>query len=469
MGLLDRLRNAFVRQPQQVASSLVTRAARRFSAGTQVMQDLPLWQQFMRVGGQITPMTVTAAIRDADGGRMYALVDLGNEMRQKDCHLQSTLGTSEEAIAGLPWELVAPNEPSRREEKAGKSIESMLRQTPDLTRMIAHQAGAAFYGYAVSETMFRKDGTFLVPETFVCHSARRFVFAYATGALQWWDTAGTVPYPGVDFRAEFPDKFIVSQPRINGDVPCREGLIRVLMWAALFRNWSLADWLKLGEIAWKPWRTATYPKAEESTYDIDGLVAILEGMTSSGVAVTPDTSNLKIEWPKSGGTGTSSHHELFSAVAAEMSKCILGQTLTTEQTRVGSQALGNVHNEVRKDLRESRSKFVANDVSRDLIVPLTRMNYGPDVRPYRLRFLTDDALDLANFSTGVKNLKDAGTRIPAVWVRGQAGIPEPEEGEEILGESDGDEEETEDPEGGPGGGPKDPAADEKPPAPAEAA
>lgn len=411
--------------------------ATRIGRGAAVIPDLPVWQQLQRIGGGLTPAAVSAYIREADTGRMYGLMDLANESRQKDGHLQAILATNEESISGLPWELVLPDVPKLKEKKAAEFVEYCLRSRMKdrFPRFIAHHVGANYYGFAVSEILFAKEGDKLVIDELRAHAPRRFAYAYENGSqLNWWDSQSGMAYPGIDFRAAYPDRFVVSQPRINGDVPCREGLVRVLMWAALFRNWAMADWVKLGEIAWKPWRHATYKKNLDDDTEADALLQVLEAMTSSGVAVLPDTAQLTIEWPKSTASGTPMHQALLSFVAGEMSKAVLGQTLTTDQPKVGSQALGNVHNEIRKDLRESRAKAVASDIDRDIIGPLLRLNFGEDIRPPTFRFLTEDPTDLVAFSTGVKQLREAGTRIPASWVREQAGIPEPEDDEECLGD-----------------------------------
>jgi phage gp29-like protein len=436
-----RVASLFAVDMPRVALDAVTRLAGRPRAGGPIVPDVPLYAQLQRIGSGLTPEQVSAAIRAADGGRMSGLIDLANEAKQKDLHLQSIAATSEEAISGLPWELVLPDKPKLKERKAAERIEACLRGHRELPRVFGHHAGAVYYSYAVSEVVWKRDAGWLVPADFVAVSQRRFLFHPDTGKLCWFDANSGMAYPGVDIRATYPDKFIISQPRVNGDIPCREGLIRPMLWAALFRNWSLADWLKLGEIAWKPWRTVQYNKANEG--DVDELIAVLEAMTASGVAALPDTAKLDIAWPKNSATGTSMHHELFSTVGQEMSKGFLGQTLTSEQTRVGSQALGNVHNEVRKDLRESRAASVANDFSRDVVDPMIRMNAGPGIRPPALRFITDDAVDVVAFAKGIKTLVEAGTRIPAIWVRDQAGIPEPADGEEVLGETNDDDDKTE--------------------------
>lgn len=429
MNWLQRIGSAIGLGPSVVAAKAVPR---RLTSG-RVINDQSLWSAFQRIGGSLTPVQVSQIIREADTGEMRRLIDLANDARQKDCHLQSVLHTSEEAIAGLDWELELPSRPTKKEKKAAEQIREALQASAEgagVHRLIAHQTGARYYGYAVSETVYAKDGRYLVPNRYEHLSARRFGFVQSSGAFVWRDEG--MPQSGVDFLALYPDKFIVSRPRVTGDVPCREGLVRVLMWAALFRNWSLSDWLKLGEIAWKPWRLGQYNK-DAGKEDIENLEEILETMTASGTATYPDTTKVEIQWPQASGQKSSSHSELFDKMAAEMSKATLGQTLTTEQGKVGSQALGNVQNEVRKDLREASARSVAADLTRDLVWPLTRLNHGPNIRPPRLRFLTEDTADIVKLATGVKTLVEAGVRtIPVSWVHNQGGIPVPEAGEECV-------------------------------------
>lgn len=440
MGLIAWARSAVGLSPRIAERALARRSGPRLIVGT-----LPLSLQLQRIGGGLTPQQVSSIIRDADSGYMWRLIDLGNEARQKDCHLQSVLYTRESALAGLDWEVRPSKKPGRKEPLAkdrriAEFTEAAIRQAvvpyeshelcgfPDL---VAHLNGAVFPGYAVSEIDWKKDGASIVPRGFSRISARRFRFNIESGRLEWWDQ-GFGMAEGVDFAEKYPGKFICHKPRINGDVPCREGLIRVLMWAALFRNWDIRDWLSLAELAWKPWRTGKYQKAA-SQEDIDNLESVLESLTTSGVATYPETTELEIHFP-SGNAGTNAtHQELANFMAAEMSKAVLGQTLTTEAGTRGARSLGDVHDEVRKDIREADAMAVAATIRRDLIVPLVRMNFGPTAAIPDFQFITEESADLKAFGEGVKNLFDAGTKIPQSWVRDQAGIPEPEEGEELLG------------------------------------
>lgn len=428
---------------QRAGAALANVFRAKGPTSSQVIPILPLTQQWSRIGGSITPGQVSSIIAEADTGYPYRLMDLANEARQKDGHLQSVLHTRETAITTLKWTVRAPEKARKRDKKVALFVERALRQSggnvevaSDLcgfSDMLAHLAGAAYYGWGVAETVMVRDGKYLVPSGWKRIAPRRFIFTQETGRLHHFDqTGGNRPYPGIDLLKEYPGRFIVHQPRITGDIQAREGLCRVLMWPALFRNWDVRDWLQLAELAWKPWRTGQY-KANAQQRTIDDLVDILDRMASTGVAVYPETADVKVEWPRNGFSGTSAHGELAAFLAAEMSKAVLGQTLTTEQGRVGSQALGRVHDEVRKDIVEADATSIAATIRRHLIAPLVRMNFGADVMVPEFEFVTQDAVDLVPFATSMKLLSEAGTKIPQAWVRDVAGIPDPVEGDELLG------------------------------------
>lgn len=403
----------------------------------EVVAPPALYNQHIRIGGGLTPEQVTEILRLADTGYMYRLVDLANEARQKDCHLQSILGTSEMVVANLPWQVTAASD-SKEDTKAADFTNEFLTNfgmdhddptSRDLPHLISHLGGAFYFGYACAETLYERDGGYVVPIGAEPVAPRRFVFDMERGRLRFWDVVGTVPYPGTNLQEEFPGKFILFQPRVNGDVEAREGLMRALVWAALFRSWGLADWMKLAEMAWKPFRIGTYQK-EASGLDKAGLRAAIQSLVA-GYCVIPNTTEIKIDWPKQ--RGAPQHAELCAFLAAEMSKAVTGATLTVEQGRVGSNALGNVHNEVRHDIRDARAMAIAAIIRRHLIAPAVRLNFGRSIAVPQFRFLTDEAPDLVAFSQSMVNFKNAGLPIGAKWARGRAGVPDPKHGDELIG------------------------------------
>jgi len=402
------------------------------------LAPLELVNQFTRIGGALTPTTVSAIIREADVGNLHRLVDLGNESRQKDGHLQSLLGTREAALVGLK-RVIEPFDSDADNVLVADFVRTAIGaaigngdDTVGFGDMIAHLSGAVFYSYAVSEIDWQRVGGWVVPLGFRNVSARRFNFSSEDGVLIFHDQNSGVPTGvGEQLHRVWPDAFIQYQPRVTGDVAAREGLIRVLVWAALFRNWTLTDWLRLAELAWKPWRMGKY-KPDASDKDIDDLYTALENLSSQGVGVFSDRATIEVQWPERGRGGKPDHATLIELLGHEMSKCVLGQTLTVEPGERGARSLGEVHDRVRKDLREVDALGVAAAFIRDLIEPLVRLNFGAGTPLPKFAFATDDAVDVGAFSRAVEGLVRAGSKLKQEWVRDKIGAPDPEPGDELL-------------------------------------
>jgi phage gp29-like protein len=401
----------------------------------QVTTDLSLWNSATRIGGGITPQKISQIIRAADTGSIYQLLDLANECRQRDPHLHAVLATNEESIAGLQWDIKPAEDARAKDKRAAKWVESVLRETDGLHNLIAHLAGAIYYSFSVSEIVWTKRDGKLVPDRFAHLAHRRFAFRRENGKLAYTDIPGALPV-ATDLQDAFPNKFIFSQPRVTGDVPSREGLCRSLVWISVMRNWDIADWLKSGELTWKPWRTGTYKKTGSSAEDREDLETVMRRMTTDFTAVIPDTTSIKVEWPGGRAGAGSPHAELCRVLSAEMSKAVLGQTETTESSKSSGYAQAAVHDAVRRDLRESRAMQVAADLTRDLIEPMIRLNFGDTVKLPRFEFNTDEDADLTAFSLALVNLRKSGVRIPEAWVYDEAGIPPPKDGEPVLSGGD---------------------------------
>jgi len=420
----------------QITAIAREKAKQRLNSSShgEIIPTIGLWNQATRVGGNLTPAVISSIIRESDTGNTRRLIDLANECRQQDSHLQAVLGTHEESISGLAWQVVPPTpysatKPRLKDKKAAAFCEEQLRKNPNTQRLISDLAGAYFYSYAVVEIVWRKVGGKLIPDRFVHVAPRRLRFRREDGLLVLCDDGSTE----VDLAAH-PNKFIVCQPRVNGDTPNREGLARALVWMSAMRRWLIGDWLLTGEMSWKPWRIATYKKDNAGIKDREDLETIVRRMTTDFTAIIPDSTTIDVKWPAGSSSAKSTHSELCTMLANEMSKAVLGQTETTQASSSSGYAQASIHDGVRRDLRESRAKQIAADITRDLIGAMIRLNFGDAVDLPRFAFVTQDALDLKSFGEALKNFRDAGARIPEAWAFEQAGIPEAKKGERILGD-----------------------------------
>lgn len=397
-----------------------------------IVNEQPLYRQFQRIGGNIGPRDVSTIIREADGGMPARLVDLFHESREKDGHLQSICSTREGAVGLCDLRFVIP-ENQEKETEETKLCRRVVEQFENWPVLIEHLASSFNFGHATAVLDWKKtkDGL-LLPYRAKPVAERNFVFTPDEGALRYSNVPNVVT-GSVDLLAENPARIIQIQRRINGDVPVREGLSRLLCWSALFRNWSIRDWLALGEIGWKPWRIGVYQEGIDDE-QINGLVKVLERVGSSGVAVIPDTMQLNVEWPQSNRASASGDHQsFFVTIGREMSKATLGTTSSVEESTLGDRAATQTRDQLRVDIRKRDAIILASFLRTQLFAYVISVNLGED-RPVPLPwFQADDAVDMVTFSKAVLNMSLAGVRIGQRWCRGEMGAPEPEDGEEVIG------------------------------------
>jgi phage gp29-like protein len=429
MSFLSRLKDAF--SPPRVTTTRVN------------LREKPLHEQFQRIGGGLGPSDVSRILQAADSGQPALLVDLFNESRQKDGHLQGICYTRDIGVSlcGLDFVEMDEDVAKRKDKKAIALCKRTRDEFKGFDKLVEHLTGAYIPGHATASIRWEKtkDG-WLLPKEAELISPRDFIFSQKTGALRY--ARGPFDIEGIDLLAAFPARIVQVQRRITGDVQVREGLIRCLVWAALFRNWSLKDWIALGEIGWKPWRLATYKKGA-SQQDIDELVSMLERLGATGVAAIPETTELEVEWPKGmapGTGGSSTHRELLDTMGREMSKAVLGQTTSAEPGPNGSRASDQVRDKVRADIREQDAVATAAALLENLFDYVVRINLGDDVATPVPWFQTDESVDQLAFAQAVKNLADAKVRISQKWIRDELGAPEPKDGEEVIGEAEAEPE-----------------------------
>ncbi|MGW8285764.1 MAG: phage portal protein family protein [Candidatus Deferrimicrobiaceae bacterium] len=406
-------------------------AVGQLTAGVPVAGQKPLWAQYQRIGGGLTPQDVSWIMQAADGGQPQRLVDLGNESRLKDGHLHGVMATRDMAVSLYPLEFLTP-EDAPREQKEAKDLCSIIHeQFIDFRGLVKHLTRSYFPGHAHAVLEWRKMGRYILPWAWRPIQPRDMFFAQDTGALRYQTQPGDLV--GLDLQAEFPGRIISLTRSIMGTPQPQEGLIRLLVWMALFRNWDLRDWIALAEIGWKPWRTAKYAKntTDEQVADI---LSALEMIGSTGVGVFPVGTEFAAEWPKSsGGVQGGQHQQLFDAMGREISKATLGQTTSTESGSYGTRGDTAVRDQIRKDIGEDDALAVAAALHWQLFAVAVAVNLGPAVPMPATWFQTEEATDRKEFASAIKQLADARLRMPSQWIRGELGMPEPKDDEETIG------------------------------------
>ena len=440
-GPYDR---AIVVVPPQIRAA----AAGLTSKPSAAQASRPLTQHFFRPGRQ-KPETVSAIMRQADAGQVWQLCDLLEDQRTRDCHLQTVCSRRERAVANLPWQMIPASE-RPRDLRVAAWVEDVIRALGNervdgedlrgLADTTTHLNAGTIHAHSASEVLWTRSGRYVVPLGTLPIAPRRFIYDPQDARLRWFDIMGgpgSNPYPGRDLLRDFPEgRFLVNRPRVNGAVGSREGLIRPLVWASLFRTWLIADGLKLAELAWKPYRKGAYSTTGGAGNEtIRDLETALQQLTSEGwTTYDKDKAEIIIEYAKNRTAGDGGVHIAFARfLGEEMSKVATGHTLTVEEGNRGTARTAGVAENVSVEVRDLDARTLESVIQRQLIAPLVRYNFGKIPVP-SFRFVTEQGGDMETIALAIERMRGKGDLpIPLRWVWQILGCPEPDEGEVILG------------------------------------
>ncbi|MGH8530636.1 MAG: DUF935 domain-containing protein, partial [Nevskiales bacterium] len=211
----------------------------------------------------------------------------------------------------------------------------------------------------------------------------------------------------------------------------RAGLHRCLSWPYLFKNFSVRDLAEFLEIYGLPLRLGKYQAGASDTEKSTLLRAVMQiGHSAAGII----PHGMEIDFKEAAKGGSEPFGWMVDWCERTQSKAILGATLTAQADRgSNTNALGNVHNEVRHDIRDADAKQCARTLTRDLCYPLAALNHSIEPgRGPQLKFDTQEADDLKLFAESIPNLVDVGVQIPVSWPNEKLRIPAPKDDEAVL-------------------------------------
>ena len=372
----------------------------------------------------LTPVKLARIFKEADAGDPFRQMELFEEMESKDTHLFSQLQTRKLAVTGLDWE-VQPFSQDGTDQEIAAFVEEQLKELDGFSDNLMDILDAIGKGISFQEIEWEyRDGHVVVGNIEYVHQ-KKFYYDTLTDALMLRTEAfpGGIPLP--------ENKFIVHRYKARSGHPSRYGVLRVVAWMYLFKNYDLKDWVSFCEVYGMPLRLGTYD-ATASEKDKAALMDAIVRMGTDAAGIVPSGTDIRfIESNKQSSVDI--YERLARFCDEQMSKAIVGQTLTSDSG--GSYAQSKTHNDVRKDLTEADCKAVMETVRRDLIRPLVEFNFG--VRAHVPYFVLNDTDtdDLKETAEIVNTLAATGLEIPKSWLYKKFNIPAPEKGEETIGKA----------------------------------
>ncbi len=386
------------------------------------------------------------------------LATLFQEMEDKDAHLFAALQTRKNALAGCGWK-VAPASDTERGRTVAREVEALLAAVPDLPAAVFALLDALAKGYAVAEVMWRRDGR--TGRVGVESVRPRWPGRFALDAQgAWWLTdsppgtgsrevagrrrgpdvpAGTalLPRPGEAMvwaprPLRLPArKFLSFTFQPGAASPYGTPLCAKAFWYWWFKRGNLAAWSLFNDKFGSPTAVVRY-KAGTPAEDLERLTAMVEGLRTDAGVVLPEGVALEFLEARRAGAG-STYRELADWCNDEISKVVLGQTLTSgEGRRSGSLALGQVHDRVRHEYLAADARALAAALNAQLVRWLVDFNFGVSEPAPRLAFEADDPAAFRDELALDQELVRMGVALPARYFHEKYRRPAPAPGERAL-------------------------------------
>jgi phage gp29-like protein len=221
----------------------------------------------------------------------------------------------------------------------------------DLYNLVSSILDAPLYGMSPVEILWASGDARLRIADLIGKPVRWFGFD--TDNHPRFRSAGN-PWQGEDLPF---GKFVFARHFPTYDNPYGLRLLSRCFWPAAFKKGGLKFWVTLAEKYGMPFLLGKYRQGAPPSEQQD-MLNKLAGMVRDACAVIPQGGTVEILDNKGGATADI-HERLKSAMDAEMSKVIMGQTLTAEvSAQGGSRAQGQVHEDILEDFRDGDQKLV---------------------------------------------------------------------------------------------------------------
>ena len=321
-------------------------------------------------------------------GNGYNLFEIYQEI-ERDCHAFAVLQSRKLDVSRREWEIRPYQQKNasirRKDQKTADMITDMLTNMggglEELDGQALVQSGetgfdtwthaalnALLYGFSGSEIAWSGNRE-VYPERIIYRKPHRFKFALVPEGY----------LPKLRVRAQLdiplpPRKFIFHyhQPE-NG--PFGLGLGHRLFWPVFFKREDVKQWLLFSEKYASPTIAVSHPTNATSA-EIGEALETAEAMSSQVAIAVPEEFKYELlEAQRSGSINA--YQDLASWCDEQISKAVLGQTGTTDQSSGGgSRARDEVAERVSLRLAKHDADCLANTVNSTLIRWIMRFNGG---------------------------------------------------------------------------------------------
>lgn len=375
------------------------------------------------VASTLTPHRLAGLLRSVIEGTSPAdYMALAEEIEERDLHYASVLRTRKLAVAALPPSVEAASDEPADLEMAERVRELMSSDTVpemffDLLDGLGKGVSVVQILWATSVERWQPakyhwvDPRYLRPDPETLGDIRLISDAYPQG------------------QPLEPYKFIVHTPRTKSGSIWRNGLARLCSVMYMLKSFTVRDWWAFAEVFGIPVRIGKYgPNATKE--QIATLVSAISQIASDAGAVIPESMQVEMLESAKGNGGQVLFENMARWCDEQVSKAVLGQTMTTDNGSSLSQA--KVHNDVRMDIARWDARQLEATINEYLVKPWIVLNWGPQSNYPRVKVLVPEPEDLKLLVDSITPLIDRGMRVEASELRDKFGLSDPAAEAELL-------------------------------------
>lgn len=288
-------------------------------------------------------MSAIRAAENVDFSRRYKLYDLYSDILM-DTHLTCVIEKRKNAVLCSDIEFQVNGKPD-------ETVNEQIR-SPWFNKLIGDIIDARFWGFSLCQ--FYKEGEWvdydLVPRKHV-DPIKKIILRHQT------DVTG-LPWD------KYTDLLFIGSPSDLGL------LAKAAPWVIYKRN-TTGDWSQFSEIFGMPIQEYIYDSDDEESRQR----AMEDAANTGSLAQFFHAKDTEFKLTEAGNkTGSADVYErLCERCNNEISKLVLGNTLTTESSENGTQALGTVHKKVEDKVAQADKNYVLNVLNYDMSDIFARM------------------------------------------------------------------------------------------------
>jgi phage gp29-like protein len=390
--------------------ALDEKPTRTAALGTQLAPPPTIDRWPIVIGQNLTGAYLSAAFRLCTSGYRHQFVDALNELLEHDGHARGVTRQRVLAVAGARVELdPAKLEPDDPDEELAKTIADECRyqwdRIPYRSQRIASLCWGIIYGLSGLEIDWDRSELWCARGLRFLHSRRLSFPNSSAWDVYIWDQGALVGGPltsaglyGLRVK-DYPNKFVIHAPQLNGDYPTRDGEGRYIAFLLLIKRIILRASAQDFERTIRPWVVAYFNRraegdgkaiaSDEDIASADDAVKAL-GAGSLNAATLPDTVRIDILKAAS----SLDAQQFLEWIDAQISKSLLGQTFTTEAGKFGSRSTAQVGENGTQVITRYDGACLADTLQEDLFGAIVRLNWPDKVHlAPTIRVVTDEKPD----------------------------------------------------------------------------